>query len=172
MGFGKDGKGVIITEQRSQAISTLAAQTALLIGTKLAMEEDFRILKSHVHCNLEGLDAGEGFRLLLGLADGNLNVAQIAEAIIANGPLNPNETPERERAMRPVFIIGASENNGLADGVFRDIVSGAPMCIQKNRWTFQDGDSWNWFIYNQSASAMTTGATALLVAKNFGVWVQ
>ncbi len=171
MGFGKDGKGVIITEQRSQALSTLAAQTALLIDTKLAMEEDFRILKAIVHCHIAGLTTGEGPRLLLGLADGNLTAAQIAEHITAGGPLNPNETPEVERAMRPVFIVGAI-GGPAATEVFKDIVSNAPVCISKPRWTFQDGDSWNWFLYNQSGTAMTTGATAFLIAKDFGVWVQ
>ncbi len=168
MGFGKDGKGVIITEQRSQALSTLAAQTALLIGTKLAMDEDFRMLKAQVHCHISSLDAGDANKLILGLADGNLTVGQIGEAILAAGPLNPNEQPEAERAMRPVFWVGA-----IALGsVFKDINTNSPICVVKPRWTFQDTESWNWFVYNQSAGALTTGATALLITKCFGVWVQ
>ncbi len=172
MGFGKDGKGAIITEQRSQALTTLAAQTAVLIGTKLAIEEDFRILKSHVHCLINGLTAGQGSRLVIGLADGNLTVAQIAEAITANGPLNPGDT-QGEHAMRPVFIVGVAGGDTTQTAlVVRDAHTNAPLIVQKNRWTFQDGDSWNWFVYNNSAAALTTGSSIFLIAKNFGVWVQ
>lgn len=169
MGFGKDNKGVIITEQRSQALSTLGAQTAMFIGTKLAMEEDFRMLKAQIHVLVSGLDIADAGKLLFGLADGNLTTTQIAECITANGPLNPNEVPEKDRAMRPVFWGGALAGD-LA--TIKDLQTGGPVVEMKPRWTFQDGDSWNWFVYNQSATALTTGATAFLIAKDYGVWVQ
>ncbi len=49
MGFGKDKKGSILMESRSQALGALAADAGILIGTKLALTEDFRMLKSNVH---------------------------------------------------------------------------------------------------------------------------
>ncbi len=39
MGFGKDGLGVIINEARSQALGTLATDTGIFVGTKLATLE-------------------------------------------------------------------------------------------------------------------------------------
>ncbi len=133
------------------------------------MAEDFRMLKAQLHCLISGLQLADAGKLLLGLADGNLSEAEIAEAIQANGPLQPNETPEAERAMRPVFWVGAQYGDL---STFKDIVTGAGFMEPKPRWTFQDTQSWNWFVYNQSAVALTTGATALLIAKDFGVWVQ
>ncbi len=56
MGFGKDGLGVIIIEARLQAIGTLAQNTGILIGTKLATLERFRMLKSQIVATLRGVD--------------------------------------------------------------------------------------------------------------------
>ncbi len=38
------------------------------------------------------------------------------------------------------------------------------------RWTFSRTKSWNFFVYNLGA-AITTGATVIIKAKSFGVWV-
>ncbi len=91
MGFGKDGKGVIIREGRAQAIGALAAATGFLIATKLATLERFRMLKSEVFASIIGLTGGEGTGLVFGLADGDLTLAEIEEAIELGGPLGPND---------------------------------------------------------------------------------
>ncbi len=174
MGFGKDGKGVIITELRSQAIGTLAAATALLIGTKLATVERFRMLKTECNALIFGTIAATEFGgMLLGIADGDLTVAEIEEQIEANGPLGPNDVVLSEQAMRPVFIVGAIDIGPAANNtviMFRDVQSNAPQIRATPRWTFARTKSWNWFLYN-SGEAPTTGASVRVTAKNFGVWV-
>ncbi len=172
MGFGKDGKGAIIREQRSQALSTLADATALLIGTKLATTEDFRLLKAEITCIVNGLTATEGNGLMLGLADGDLTVGEIKSVIQAQGPLDPNDIIQSDVAMRPVWLLGALEIDATAlQGLMRG--EGNTSLIEaKPRWTFSQTKSWNWFIWNQTGGALATGGLAIIVAKSFGVWVR
>ncbi len=171
MGFGKEGKGEIITEVRSQALGTLATATALLIGTKLATLEDFRILRSEIYAVITGVTAGEFEGLLFGLAEGSLTVGELEQAIEANGPLGPNEVAEGERTSRFVKLIGAVTHPTDSEVTIVDGETNAPMIVVKPRWSFAATSSWNWFVYNNGV-APTTGATVKIAVKNFGVWVR
>ena len=70
MGFGKDGKGVIIRESRAQVLGALAVGTLIFIGTKLGTLERYRMIKLEVFAAITGLTAGEGDVLLFGISDG------------------------------------------------------------------------------------------------------
>ncbi len=173
MGFGKDGKGVIITEQRSQALTTLAAGAALFVGTKLAMTDDFRMLKTELEALLIGGTAGDVEGLVIGLIDADLSPAEVAAAILANGPLDANDSVTADLAMRPVWLIGALETNfdGTA-GRFKGRQGNSPMMEHNPKWTFSAAKGWQFFIFNDTGSALTTGSTVQILAKNFGVWVR
>jgi len=174
MGFGKDGKGVIIYESRSQAIGVLGANAGILVGTKLATTDNFRMLKGEVTAILSGLTAAEGQGLLFGIADGDLTLVEIEEALDLNGPLDMGDLVIAEQAGRPVFVLGVYEIMEVAStqGLFRDKLTGAPMITHKTRWTFRDASKgWNYFVYSPGA-AFTTGATVKIHAKSFGVWVN
>ncbi len=174
MGFGKDGKGAIVMESRSQALGALAANAGILIGTKLALTEDFRMLKSRLHCNIFNHTPQEGGGLCLYLADGDLSLAE-AEAKIdgLNGPLSRHDRVGTEVSMRFVKLVGAVGDgaNASSEAVILDSVTGAPVVETKPRWTFGQTTSWNWIIYNHG-EVLTTGATAKVVAENFGVWIE
>ncbi len=172
MGFGKDGKGIIIREQRSVNLSTLAAGAAILVGTKLAMTDDFRMLRSEVQAHLAGGTAGDVEGLIFGLADGDLTVAEIAATILANGPLDANDIVTGNIAMRPVWNMGVAITNFDGTDGFYQGEANSPMLIVKPRWTFSATKSWNWFVFNDTGSALTTGASTFILAKNFGVWVR
>ncbi len=168
--------GVIVRERRSQAIGTLGNLTALLIGTKLANTVSFRMLKSQLTAVITSLTAGngEGFGLMLGLAQGDLTVTQIKEAIEAQGPINPSDVPAKEHSKRAVWLLGSMERLDPADteGWMVDNVTNARRIEPKPRWTFTEGVGWNWFVWNSGASALTTGSTIDITATNFGVWVS
>ncbi len=172
MGFGKDGKGVIIVEQRSQAIGTLASNTGLIIGTKLATLERFRMLKATVLCMIESHTAGELGDLRLYLADGNLNLAQIEEALESLGPLGPNDTVTADRVERAVFYVGSINGDMIPANEAVNFVGegNQPMMTIKPRWTFARTKSWNWVVYHRGP-APTTGASVRIDVKSFGVWV-
>ncbi len=170
MGFGKDGKGVIIRESRSQALGSVA-QVVVLIGTNLATLERFRTLKTEVFAAITGLTAGEGVGLYLGLADGAFTAAEIEAAIESNGPLGPNETTEEELAERYMTMLGHLDVSDPAstEAIFKNENNGGMMTANP-RWTFARTKSWNFFVYNIGA-AITTGSSVNLRVKNFGVWV-
>ncbi len=169
MGFGKDGKGVIIREARSQALAGLSNSAGILVGVKLVTLERFRMLKLEVYASITALTSGEGTGLLLGLADGDYIIAEIEAAIEANGPLGPNETVEAELAMRPIWFIGAIDRETGTDAIFENEQGGYRLVFNP-RWTFSRTKSWNFFVYNMGNN-LTTGATVIIRPKSFGVWV-
>ncbi len=169
MGFGKDGKGVIIKESREQAIGGLAAKAGTILGTKLATLERFRMLRSEMFAAITALTTGEGTGLLIGLADGDFSLPEIEEAIEANGPLGPNDKVTEAIAERPVWLTGAVDRETGTEAIFEN-ENGGHMLVVKPRWTFARTKSWNFFVYNLGAT-MTTGATVLIRVKSFGVWV-
>lgn len=169
MGFGKDGKGVIIRQSLNQPILTLAAQVTLIIGTKPAILERFRIIKAEVIATITGATSGELNGMFLGLADGDFSNAEIEAAIEANGPAGPNDVVSEELAERYIMWFGATDRETGTTLVFHNEEGGHEM-KRTIRWTFSRTKSWNWFIYNMGV-APTTGANVIIRAKLFGVWV-
>ncbi len=172
MGFGKNGTGAIIKERTSVALGTLAQNVAIKVdGAPVLLSEDFRLLKSEVFCEVKGLTSGEGAGLLLGIADDELSVAEIAEAINMSGPVDRNDNVNNERAMRPVWLISAlDELGGSTVGRYHGS-QGGPMIEWKKRWTFSNPEGWIFFLWNEDV-ALTTGATVRVVATHYGVWLS
>ncbi len=173
MGFGKDGKGEIIRENISQALSTLGAATAVLVGGTATMGEDFRILKSEVIAFIEGLTALEGGALELWLVNGELSLAEAEEVLELTGTSDRNDAANRERAHRFVKYVGSFPDlTGLA--AVR-LISGPEGNLGRStinpRWTFSDPEAWDFLIYNRGGAALTTGATMRIQAQHYGVWV-
>ncbi len=169
MGFGKDGKGVIIRESRGQALGTLAAGTGLFIGTKFVTLERFRMLKAEIYATITGLTSGELTGFIFGLADGQYSLAQVEEAIEESGPLGPNDEISADKADRPVWFTGAIDRETGTEAIFEN-ENGGHMMIIKPRWIFARTKSWNYFVYDLGA-AITTGSTVNIRAKSFEDWV-
>ncbi len=173
MGFGKDDKGVIIYENRTQVLGTLAARTALLIGTKLAMTDAFRMLKSEIYASMASLTDGEESRLQLYLCHGSLTVTQIKEALDAAGPVARGALGSEELTLRPIFLAGTFVPAGTAGTEARLLArEGGSIAMLKPRWTFPDGGvGWNWVIFNASSAGLGAGSLVAITAKNWGIWV-
>ncbi len=173
MGIGKDGKGAMLREHRSQALSTLANTVGIFVGTKLAIAEDFRMLKAEVAAGIDGLAPGEGTGLYLYLVDTDLGLTEVDETIENNGPLSIQDSILEAIAERKVQLVGVFEG-GVGDtaGMFRDVMTGAPVLTIKPRWTFGNGKSWNYLVFNRSGSTLTTGATVKINSTTFGVWIR
>ncbi len=172
MGFGKDGKGVIIREDVTITVGALAAKAGILQtggGIAGAMEEDFRLIKSSF-CVTKGNHTNDEGALLLGLADGELTLVEIEEAIELNGPVNRSDHTPRENAERPVWLLGSL--HGSTDIVNAGVgLTFVPAHEHISRWTFSDPDGWRWFVYNEGPASLTSGTIVSLKAQHFGVWV-
>ncbi len=169
MGFGKDGKGVIIRESRSQALGGLANNVAIAIGTKLATLERYRMIKLELWASMIGLTGGEGDALIIGIADGDLSIAEIEAAIESNGPLGPNDAIQAPIAERLVILLGGIDHEIGTEALFHNNEGGF-MMSKTIRWTFARTKSWEFFVYNLGTT-LTSGSTVQIRAKSFGVWV-
>ncbi len=170
MGFGKQGTGVIIREHVAVALGTIG-NNAVVKTTSLVIEEDFRILKSEIFARVDGLTATEGEGLKFGMANGELTVAEIAEAIENDGPVDRNDASGNEQAMRKVDLLADGLHINIAETELKFFnPEGGLKITNKLRWTYSDPEGWTFFVHNAQA-ALTTGATLDIVATHYGVWV-
>ncbi len=162
--------GVIIREHVTLALSTLAADVAIKFGS-VPITEDFRMLKSVLTAQIQGLTNAEGNGLLLGIANNDLSAVQIAEALTVDGPLDFADRDLIEQANRfaKIFAAHYTIDPAHATGMFRNENNG-PILEVKPRWTFASGKGWSWFIFN-SGDALTTGSSVTIVASDYGLWV-
>lgn len=171
MGFGKDGKGAIIREFRSQALGALAGSAGIIIGTKLNILERFRMLKTEVVATIVAQTGNEGIGVGLYLVSGDLTLAEFEESIeLTSGPLGPNDSVQAAIAERWSMLAGVTIEGETA--IEQQLIGegGSPLMTLVPRWTFARTKSWNWIAYNHG-TALTTGSTIKLFAKDFGVWV-
>ncbi len=169
MGFGKDGKGVIIRETRTTNLLALAQSAAVNIDTKINPLERFRMLRNETYATVVGLTSGEGTGLLYVLADGQYSLAEVEAAIEAVGPLGPNDTPTEDIAERAVWFMGAIDRETGTEAIFGNEEGGHKLVI-KPRWTFARTKGWNFLVYNLG-KVLTTGSAVHIRSKSFGVWV-
>ncbi len=171
MGFGKNGTGAILRSQEEIVLSTLGDITAIKFLSDITIKEDFRVLRQDIFSHITGLTAGEGFGLMLGIANGELSVAEIAGCLLTDGPTDRNDRGKIETAERNVVLL--SEIEPVLSGVTEQFhgENGGPKITSKHRWTYSNPEGWDFFIWNHSGAALTTGATARLIQTTYGLWV-
>ncbi len=173
MGFGKDGKGVIIAEAPTEPLLTLAANTGLIISSNevgTALLERFRVIKAEITAEIQNATfAGGDGPLELYMIDGDLTLAEFEEAIETVGPVGPNDTVRAEQAER--FYKSFGLLNFVPENTAKGAMLNGGLVVERTiRWTFARSKGWQWVIYNHG-TALTTGALIKLQCKHFGVWV-
>ncbi len=170
MGFGKNSTGVILRSKETATIGTLAADTAILLGSSITTVDAFRMLKAEITASIRGLTAGDGAGMLFGLAEGSLTIAQIAAALLADGPVGRGDRDDEELAERWVRIIGQLVPSGSGQqGQFIGMNGSAVMEV-KPRWTFSEDEGWNFFVFNMGAPP-TTGGQLSAIITHYGLWL-
>ncbi len=172
MGFGKNSTGVILRSAESVAVAALAANSVRIITNDIVLEEDFRMLKGEIFSTIEGLTAGEGDQLLIGIANGELTEAEIAECLVADGPVDRNDRATQERAERNVKLLAKYQKNAVAEteASVHQFGEGEPL-VTKHRWTYSNPEGWSLFVFNMGSATLTTGATARTIGTYYGVWI-
>ncbi len=169
MGFGKDGKGAIITQKDLITLGTLTAANSIKQATGIALTEDFRLIKMELSAMLTGFTAGEG-PIHLYLCNDELSTTEINEAINASGPVDRNDRVAQERAERAVFLVGSFGASAASEELHG--ADGQEFLVNKTiRWTFSNPEGWSLVAFNDSGATLTTGAIVRFVAKYFGVWL-
>ncbi len=168
MGFGKDGKGVIVRETQTITVGGLTSGTTIKGGT-LTLSEDFRILKTEYLITQIGNWGAIGDEVVIGIADNELSVGEISECISIDGPLDRNDNVGHERSMRPVWLL--LDLKGDSTTTVKEPPNDGQMMTFNLRWTFSDPEGWTWFAFNPLAGSLTAGAVFNIIAKHYGVWV-
>lgn len=172
MGFGKDNQGVIIRERATLTIGALASVAAIKATAGIAgnLLEDFRLIKSEFFINEDTGFQAVGDQLIIGICNGALVAAEIAETMITDGPLNRSDRANQEHAERfvkPLFMM-SQESAALPD-----FPPNNKMMMDKTiRWTFSNPNGWAWFAFNPLSGAITTGSVFTITAVHYGVWVS
>ncbi len=176
MGFGKDGKGAIVKENTSITLAALAGQDSVQADSDVALDSDFRILRSDITAVVRGITSLEGVGLILYMSEGDLDAASVEENIEQDGPLSPGDQDLEEIASRWVRRVGITTGPTVneTERVFRGVANTALLSIEP-RWTFRrrrtsTQGGWNWDVYN-SGVTLTTGAIVQILATHYGVWV-
>ncbi len=176
MGFGKDGKGAIVKENTSLTLAGLAGQDTALANSSVALDKDFRILRSDITAVVRGITSLEGQGLILYLSEGDLDATLVEANIELNGPLALGDRDNEEIAGRWVRRVGIlmSPSVNETERVFSNKYGGGLLSIEP-RWTFRrrrtsTQGGWDWVVYN-SGVTITTGATVQILCTHYGVWV-
>ncbi len=162
--FSENSQSGIYYDRHALTVGALASLAAATSTSKQnsSREQGFRILKSEWYATLKGYTDGEG-PWVFGLCQ-DLTAAQIT-AVFDAVPQFAGDGVENFDAMRPLWILGIMSSEGNMDQTTR---SGE----WKPKWSFPEGVPLKAFIWNASAGTLTTGATLILVAKNYGVWLR
>ncbi len=176
MGFGKDGKGAIVKENTSITLLGLAGQDNVQVNSSVAIDSDFRILKSDITAVARGMTSLEGQGLILYMSEGDIDGSLVEANIELSGPLSMGDRDNEEIAGRWVRRVGITVGPTVneTERVFRNEHGGGLLSL-KPRWTFRrrrtaTEGGWNWDVYN-SGVTITTGATVQILCTHYGVWV-
>ncbi len=133
-------------------LSTLGAATVLKADFVGNSDSQYRLISAIGTWTIRGLTAGEG-PITVGVAHNDYTVAEIAEALVATNAISQGDKIANERSKRLVRIIGTFGPQGPGN-----LDDGRPIKTRLN-WLFPVGERPAIFAFNDSGSALTTGAS-------------
>ncbi len=135
----------------------------VLTSTMTALgETEYQVVSMDLVWSKRDGTAGEG-PFQVGVANGDLNATEIAEALDAN-PTSPADIVLRERAKRPVRHVGSFA--GLGEENLND---GKP--IRTRLWTkLANGIEMEFWVRNRSGATLTTGMVVNVSGVIYGYW--
>ncbi len=162
----------IIRETVLITLGTLGDVTAIKAAQAVAITDDFRIIKTLFTAFLTAVTTNEVFGFLLYLVNDDLTAQQISNAIVNDGPINSSDRDKIEAANRFVKLMGVSATERRSDTVIPILgPENQEMISHTVRWSFNKGVGWNWAVFNNTGSALTTGGLVKIVAQHYGVWI-
>ncbi len=144
------------------ALSTLGSDTALSTSMVGAADGAYRVVSIDATWSLKGLTGGEG-PITFGFAHSDYSVTEIKECIEASAAISQGDKVAQERSNRLVRVVGTLGLTGAS--VFND---GMPVKTKLN-WLIAIGDEVDLFAFNESTSALSTGA---FVNASGNIWVR
>ncbi len=168
---GTEGIQIISEQAVNVSLGTLASRTALLLldDHASALNEPFLMKKVRITAHLTGLTAGQGLRISIGLARGGASVTQIKSALEDNLFERNKKGQAAKRDVLSESLTEVTIEN--FDGTICNFDSGMISLGGGKGIPFDEDIGWQWFIWNKSASGMTTGSVFALIATYWGIWL-
>ncbi len=159
-----------IRESATITAGALANDTTVVAASP-AMTQSGAIVKTeYLSLKANAFTAGESNPLLIGIADGQLTAAEIAECLGVDGPTFHGEDPSEHRADRHVRVlaqISVEQGNGPA----MLIQNGDALLLGVDiKMGFTEEKAWQWFLHNISGATLTTGGTVRIFAGHLIRW--
>ncbi len=164
---------VAIPVQGSFALTTLADQAVLSADLfSAALTEDLFVISTEITAQIRGVTAGEGDPSTLGLAHGDYQDTEIAEALTVK-LLGPGNKIEQERARRLVRKIGVFQASNVNVETELKMIGkgGSPNPKTKVRFVIQSAKTMKIWIQNRSGGVLTTGQILEFDGMVYGRWI-
>lgn len=120
-----------------------------------------------------GLTAGEGDPSQVGFCHGDYSATEVAENlnVILLGPADKVTQEQSRRLVRKTGIL--QDPTGLNTQISMPLLGkdGSANIRTKLKFTIQDGQTLNMFLFNNSGAVFTTGATLRYSGTLYGRWL-
>ncbi len=161
---GKKRSGfVAIPVSQQITLSTLASNTVIGADLIAALTEDLYVISADLMWSLLGHTGGEG-PLQVGIAHGDLSVAEIAENLNAN-VTGPDDIIQMEKARRPVRKAGMFSGLGA-----QETLNDGKEVRTKIKFSIGDGKAVIAWVVNRSGATLTTGSLIRVDGMIYGRW--
>ncbi len=159
---------IIVEAANGVALGALGSSTALIIDSThaTALLTSFLMKKVRAMVKVVGAAVGDE-ALVCGMARGDVTVGQILTAL-TGAQLERDNVGQAQRRVVAHETVTPLVPNG--DGTTMTAIIEASLGGGKGI-PFEDGDGWQWFVYNAGSGALTTGSTAILLGTYWGVWL-
>jgi len=168
---GTEGIQILSHQEVNVSIGTLASRTALVVLSDhaTALKTPFLMKKTRMLIEYLGITAGEASRIIIGMARGTVSVTQIKAALEDNlfDRTKKDQAAKRDVMHETITPVTWESFDGTAALFDTGMVSlggggGIP---------FDEDIGWQWFAWNMSGGAMTTGSTFHLLGTSWGIWL-
>ncbi len=149
-------------------LGTLAAATAVQIAAAYnAVPRAFLLKKARVKISVTELTAGDV--ILVGLAYGGLSVVEIAEAITEESTTRADSPTEQAITHRLVadlaWVVDSTDSTSI---IINETMSGLG---GGKGIPFPEDVGWQWYAFNMTSGALTTGADVRSNITFWGAWL-
>ncbi len=164
----------VIPVEGELALSTLANDTVIISGlTSSNFTEDMFIYSTDLSVYVNGLTAGQGDPMTVGIAHGDYSTVEVGEATDVEllGPAGKIQQEQADRLVRKITTLrsdGVGVNTEMK-GLNRD---GGPIIRTKWRFVVENGKVPAIWLKNRSGAAFTTGATLRWDGYIYGRWLH